>query len=195
MHQQPNSVEFHLPDWLLEYAKSGTLIPGLEERMSFVIEASRLNVEKDTGGPFAAAVFERDNGRLIALGVNLVIPQGLSMLHAEMTALALAQRQLGTFDLGEPGLPTLELISSTEPCTMCLGAIVWSGVRRVVTGARDADARSVGFDEGPKPENWKAALEERHIEVISDLQREQAKQVLEAYARLNKTIYNPTKEV
>ena len=193
MHQQPNRVEFHLPDWLLEYAKSGALIPGLEERMSFVIEASRRNVEQDTGGPFAAAVFERDSGRLISLGVNLVIPQGLSMLHAEMTALAVAQRQLGTFDLGESGLPALELVSSTEPCVMCLGGIVWSGIRRVVAGARDADARSVGFDEGPKPENWKAALEQRHIEVISDLQREEAKQVLEAYARLDKQIYNPTK--
>jgi tRNA(Arg) A34 adenosine deaminase TadA len=193
MHQQPNSVEFHLPDWLPEYAKPGTLIPDLEARMSFVIEASRLNVERDTGGPFAAAVFERDSGRLISLGVNLVVPQGLSMLHAEMTALALAQRQLGTFDLGEPGLPALELVSTTEPCVMCLGGIVWSGVRRVVVGARDADARSVGFDEGPKPDNWKAALEERDIEVICDLQREAAKQVLETYARLNKPVYNPTK--
>ncbi len=195
MHQQPNSVEFHLPDWLSEYATSGALIPDLEARMAFVIEASRRNVEQDTGGPFAAALFERDSGRLISLGVNLVIPQGLSMLHAEITALALAQRQLGTFDLGDPGLPAYELVSSTEPCTMCLGAIVWSGARRVVTGARDADARSVGFDEGPKPEDWKAALEERHIEVISDLRREEAKQVLEAYARLEKRIYNPTKPI
>ncbi len=195
MHQQPNSVEFHLPDWLLEYAASGALIPDLEARMAFVIEASRLNVERDTGGPFAAAVFERDSGRLIALGVNLVVPQGLSMLHAEMTALALAQRQLGTFDLGDPGLPAYELISSTEPCTMCLGAIVWSGVRRVVTGARDADARSIGFDEGPKPEDWKATLEQRYMAVITDLLREEAKQVLEAYVRLEKRIYNPTQPV
>ena len=111
-----------------------------------------------------------------------------------MTALALAQRRLGTYDLGADGLPHYELVSSTEPCTMCLGAITWSGVCRVVAGARDADARSIGFDEGPKPHDWKNALNDRNIEVICDLQREQASGVLQEYAKQNKEIYNPTKE-
>lgn len=158
--------------------------------MRFVIAASRRQLAEATGGPFAAAVFERDSGRLVSLGVNLVTTQGLSMLHAEMVAIAAAQRCLGGFDLGAPGLPAHELVSSTEPCAMCYGAVPWSGVRRLVTGARDEDARGIGFDEGPKIRAWAEALRQRGIEVLSDVLRTQAAHVLADYAALGGPIYN-----
>jgi hypothetical protein len=37
------------------------------------------------------------------------------------------------------------------------GAIPWSGVQRVIAGARDSDARSIGFDEGPEMKNLPAS--------------------------------------
>ena len=158
--------------------------------MAFVIEASRINVEQQTGGPFAAAIFERDSGKLVSLGINLVETEKLSILHAEMVAFAVAQAKLGTYDLGAEGLPAHELVTSTEPCAMCFGAISWSGVRRVVTGARDPDARSIGFDEGPKMTDWQSALEQRGIEVVRDIQREQAAAVLTDYLAGGGGIYN-----
>lgn len=184
------SIEISLPQWLQEYMVSVACIPELVDRMAFVIEASRRNILEKTGGPFAAAVFERDSGRLVSLGVNLVEREGLSLLHGEMVALALAQKALGTYDLGAPGLPAHELVTSTEPCAMCFGALPWSGIRRLVTAARDGDARSIGFDEGPKPDDWRAALQERGIQVICDVHREQAVAVLRDYARGGGLIYN-----
>jgi len=68
--------------------------------MSFVIEAAQLNISKSTGGPFAAAVFETESGKLVSLGVNLVTSEGLSILHAEIVAFALAQKKIGSYDLG-----------------------------------------------------------------------------------------------
>ena len=127
--------------------------------MSLVIEAAQRNISEGTGGPFAAAVFEMESGKLISLGVNLVLSQGLSILHAEMVAFALAQKKIGSYDLGRYDLPAHELVTSIEPCAMCFGAIPWSGVRRVIAGARDADARSIGFDEGPKMKDWRSELE------------------------------------
>ena len=62
-------------------------------------------------------------------------------------------------DLGANGFPIHELVTSCEPCSMCLGAITWSGIRGLACGARGSDAESIGFDEGPKPENWETALE------------------------------------
>jgi len=74
---------------------------------------------------------------------------------------------------------------------MCFGAVPWSGVTRLVCGARDEDARSIGFDEGPKLANWVEALEQRGITVVRDVLREQAANVLREYADTGGTIYNP----
>ena len=190
MFDQPSQIQFSLPVWLQEYAKTYQCSTSVEDRMQFVINASQKNIEYKTGGPFAAAVFECETGELVSIGVNLVTQQNLSILHAEMVALTLAQRKLSTFDLGGTDLPAHELVSSTEPCAMCLGAIPWSGVKRVVTAAHDCDARDIGFDEGPKIADWKAALRERDIEVVNDVKRQEAQQVLKNYLQEGGAIYN-----
>ncbi len=190
MFQQDTLVQFQLPPWVADYCSPHSVIPALEERMAFVIAASARNVAEQSGGPFAAAIFERDSGKLVSLGVNLVTCQGLSILHAEMVAFALAQKKLRSYDLGQHGHPAHELVCSTEPCAMCFGATFWSGVRRVVCAAQDADARAIGFDEGPKLPNWQAALRSRGIEVITGLQRQAAAAVLQRYRQQGGEIYN-----
>ena len=184
------SVGFALPAWIPAFCRGSAHALTLEDRARFVIAASRRNVAENTGGPFAAAVFERDTGRLVSLGVNLVTTQGLSTLHAEMVALMVAQRALKTYDLGAKGLAVHELVTSAEPCAMCFGAVPWSGVRRVVACATDADARAIGFDEGPKVADWRKALEDRGIAVVSEILREEARDVLNEYARKSGVIYN-----
>ncbi|NQU41334.1 MAG: nucleoside deaminase [Lentisphaerae bacterium] len=161
-----------------------------EARMQFVIELARRNVEAGTGGPFAAAVFDLDQHRLIAPGVNLVTSQRCSVAHAEIVAISLAQQQQGHYDLGHQGQPICELVSSTEPCAMCLGAIPWSGVRALVCGARGDDACAIGMDEGAKPSAWVAELEQRGIRVTRDVCRAVAVEVLQDYKRAGGTIYN-----
>lgn len=185
-----NPLCFDLPDWLDVHAASYVATTDADARMAFVIEAARRNVLEGTGGPFAAAVFEQTGGALVALGVNLVTTQRLSMLHAEMVALSHAQRRLDTYDLGAAGLPRHELVTSTEPCAMCLGAIGWAGVSRVISGATDSDARAVGFDEGPKPPDWAQALEHRGIAVRQGVGRSAARAVLDEYRALGGHIYN-----
>jgi len=74
---------------------------------------------------------------------------------------------------------------------MCLGAVCWSGVGRVVCGARDEDARRIGFDEGPKPPDWVGALESRGISVVQDILRKEAAAVLTEYGERGGLIYNP----
>lgn len=190
MFSQPSQVDFTLPKWIDEYSNSYTSTKTLSERMRFVIEASRRNVKQNTGGPFAAAIFESKTGSLISLGVNLVTSQGMSILHAEIVAISVAQRKLGTYDLGGAEMPTHELVTSTEPCAMCFGAVPWSGVRHIATAAFDEDARSIGFDEGPKPRDWIKELESRGIQVSNNIERKEAKEVLEFYANSGGLIYN-----
>jgi tRNA(Arg) A34 adenosine deaminase TadA len=155
--------------------------------MELVLALAEANVAHRTGGPFAAAVYTGD-GVLAAVGVNRVEPLRAAVAHAEVVAIALAGQAAGSYHLGRLGAATL--VASTEPCAMCFGAVPWAGVARLVCGARDADARRIGFDEGDKPRDWAAALRRRGIEVVRDVLRDRAVQVLEGYARQGGTIYN-----
>ena len=158
--------------------------------MRLAVDLARLNVKHRTGGPFGAAVFDCETHRLLAPGVNLVVSSKWSGGHGEMIALAIAQQITSTHDLGGPGMPPYELVTSVEPCAMCFGATPWSGVRRLVCGARDRDARDIGFDEGPKLEHWVEALRSRGIEVTRDVLRYEARDVLVEYASQGGKIYN-----
>ena len=184
-------VTLDLPGWVEEFLEDpDRSYPKEEDRMRLVIELSRLNVVRGTGGPFGAGVFDLSTNRLIAPGVNLVTTTNLSTAHAEIVALMIAQQVVGDFDLGAPGRPPFELVASTEPCAQCFGSVPWSGVRRLVCGARDEDARGIGFDEGPKMPDWTSALEERGISVVRDVCREEAAAVLRNYAGGGGVIYN-----
>lgn len=181
----------HLPRWLqAEAARCGERFEDDAARMAYVIALARRNVEEGTGGPFGAAVFDRESGALVAVGTNLVVRSHCSHAHAEMVALALAEQRLECFSLGEVAGRSFELFSSCEPCAMCFGAIPWSGVTRVVSAATDADARKIGFEEGPKLPDWAAALRERGIEVDQGVLREEAVAVFDAYVESGGIIYN-----
>jgi tRNA(Arg) A34 adenosine deaminase TadA len=160
--------------------------------MRLAIRLAQLNIENRTGGPFGAAVFNEQTGTLVSAGVNLVTRSNLSVAHAEIIAISLAQRALGTYELGRPGTPRLQLVSSAEPCVMCLGALTWSGLPSLVCGARDEDVRNIGFDEGPKTPDWSSALARRGITVRRDVCRLESIRVLRDYQEAGGPIYNGT---
>ncbi len=179
------------PPWVAGMVDWERRYDGDEERMRLAIALARANVERGTGGPFGAAILERDTGRLVAVGMNSVVRLHNCTLHGEMVAFMMAQQRLGSFTLGAPGMPAHELVTSCAPCAMCLGAILWSGVQRVVCGAAREDATHLGFEEGPVffPESYRY-LEERGIAIVHDVCRDEAREVLESYRRNKGTIYN-----
>lgn len=187
MADQPQCLTLHLPAWMSRYLQTADTFQTPAQRMRFVLGAAEQNITHG-GGPFAAAIFETGSGTLISLGVNLVIAEGLSILHAEIVALMLAQRVVGTFNLAAHG--NYQLVSSCEPCAMCLGAIPWSGIRSLICGAHDADARAVGFDEGDKPPQWEQGLRRRGIEVVASLLRSEAADQLRRYKDQGGVRYN-----
>lgn len=178
------------PAWLGETVDWSRGYRNDDEKMGLVVSLARENVLRETGGPFGAAVIERATGRLVAIGVNSVVRLNNSVLHAEVFAFMMAERQLGSFTLGAEGMPEHELVSSCEPCAMCLGAILWSGVRRVVCGAAREDATRLQFDEGPVFEESYTYLEKRGIEFVHGVRRDEARAVLELYRSRSGPIYN-----
>ncbi|HSJ08755.1 MAG TPA: nucleoside deaminase [Longimicrobiales bacterium] len=161
-----------------------------DERMRVAVDCARENVLRDTGGPFGAAIFEAESGRLVAVGVNRVVPLNNSSLHAEIVAFMMAQAVLGTFTLNAEGLPAHELFTSCEPCAMCLGAVQWSGVQRVVWSALRDDAGSINFDEGPVFAASYEYLRARGISFVPGVLRDEGRAVLELYDSRGGPIYN-----
>jgi len=187
-----HAFELSLPDWAIELlAEEQPARTTLEQRMALTLTAARRNFERNSGGPFAAAVFEEQSGRLVSLGVNRVVPHGCSSAHAEVMALSLAQRRLQTFDLGGDGLPAHQLVVNWRPCAMCFGAIPWSGVRSlVIAGGGPAIEELTGFDEGPIHPDWLNELERRGIHVTQGVLESEAWSVFEDFARSGRPVYN-----
>ncbi len=179
-----------LPPWVEQVVPWDTTFPTDESRMALAVLLSRANIEHRTGGPFGAAVFEAATGRLVAVGVNSVERHTNSVLHAEMVALMMAQHRVQRFTLDAAGQPAHELVTSCDPCAMCFGSLLWSGVHRVVCGATREDAMRLGFDEGPVFEASYRYLEERGVRFVREVQRDAAAAVLEAYRSGGGPVYN-----
>ncbi len=188
----PLKFTFQLPDWARTFVaeKGRGLYSSDEDKVRVAIEAAALNVRHKTGGPFGAAVFS-EAGDLVAVGVNLVEPEGSSILHAEVVALALAQSRAGTYSLhSESSGAEHTLASSAAPCVMCFGAIHWSGIRRLIFSAAKSDVEAIGFDEGPIPADWKEQLEAGGINVLGDCCGDAGRAVLQSYLQAGSNIYN-----
>lgn len=184
------SIQVEYPYWVERSVDWTQRFETDEERMRLAIDVARRNVVKGSGGPFGAAVFEVESGRLVSVGMNLVVPNNNSVLHAEIVAFMMAEARLGSYTLGGADVPAHVLATSCDPCAMCLGATLWSGVRRMICGAQREDAERLRFDEGPVfPESY-AYLESRGIEVVHGVCREEAVGVLELYLSRNGVVYN-----
>ena len=180
---------FELPAWVRPFlADWQQPLLSTEQHMQLAVSLSKESVMQKTGGPFGALVVNQQSGELVSVGINLVTTAGLSIAHAEMVALSLAQLSVGQWNLSESG--PHQLVTSCEPCAMCFGALPWSGISSLVCGARKKDAEAAGFDEGDKPADWIRSLQRRDIEVQRGVLRKQAASVLAYYRDSGGPIYN-----
>ena len=193
MTKIPASLSLTLPAWVQQHGSTYSAQQDITPRMDFVIKAARENINQQTGGPFAAAIFEQDSGKLISVGVNIVTKEQLSIAHAEILAISLAQQHLQSFSLARIPNSRFQLVSSSQPCAMCLGAISWSGISSLVCGALAEDARAIGFDEGPIHPNWQQELEQRGIATTTQVLRQQVIEVLRVYQQQGGDLYNANK--
>lgn len=113
-----------------------------ETLMSYAQECLNLAVENvyNNGGPFAAIIIHEN--KIIASGVNRVTQSNDPTAHAEVQAIRKACVALSNHQLNQ-----CILITSCEPCPMCLGAIYWARLKEVYFIADQFDAAAVGFDD------------------------------------------------
>lgn len=123
------------------------------------IELSKQGMQSGKGGPFGCVIVK--DGKIIGEGSNQVTSTNDPTAHAEIVAIRNACKNLNSFQLED-----CDVYASCEPCPMCLGAIYWARVKRVIYANTKKDAAAINFDdqfiydEIEKPDN------ERKIQFI-----------------------------
>ena len=165
-----------------------------ETFMDIAIVATKENLTRG-GGPFGAVVVDSSSGVIVGAGANLVTSQKLSVLHAEVVALMVAERHLGGFGLGN-FRGSYTLFTTAEPCAMCRGALLWAGVSRIVIGAsREAVESITKFDEGPPPDaKWREELSARGISVTEGVRRAECEALLKQFVTSKNVHYGKSRK-
>ena len=141
-------------------------------------------------GPFVAAVYD-DKDNLIIKTTNTVVNETCSHNHAEMNAIREVEKLYGTYDLSNQNL---SLYITAEPCMMCIGAIMWSGIKQVFYGIPSVTVEKItGFDEGFKPE-WINEFKKRGIIVYGNIVPELGEIALRTYIENGHKIYKPERQ-
>ncbi|KUG26007.1 cytidine and deoxycytidylate deaminase family protein [hydrocarbon metagenome] len=172
------SKTIEIPEWVKEI-NSKIILETNEAKMNFVLDLAIKNIEMKTGGPFAAAVFNKSTNELVSIGLNVVVENNCSVAHAEVVAIINAEEKLNNYRLDDT---EYILISSAQPCVMCNGALLWSGITTLVFGATKDDVEEiVGFDEGPIHPHWIEEFKNRGIKVLGKILHDKSRQVLQLY--------------
>ena len=136
------------------------------------IELARNAMDEGSGGPFGAVIVL--NNEIIGKGKNTVTSSKDPTAHAEISAIRSACLKLGTHDLSGATIYT-----SCEPCPMCLGAILWARIGRIVYAATRQDAANIaGFDDAAFYEELTKPWNRRSIQ-SSQLSPDLGKKVFE----------------
>lgn len=144
-----------------------------ERFMRMAIDLSVENVANG-GGPFGAVIVR--DGEVVATGVNRVTATNDPTAHAEVSAIRAACASVGDFKL-----TGCTVYSSCEPCPMCLSALYWAGVARIVYGNTKADAKAIDFDDSFIYDEIARGYAERSIP-CANFMRDEAQAAFRAWA-------------
>jgi len=129
-----------------------------EDRMHLAraIELARTTMRMNRGGPFGAVIVRA--GAILGQGANSVLGMSDPTAHAEVVAIRDASARIRSFSLKGS-----TIYASSEPCPMCLAAIYWARIDRIVYAASCDVAAAAGFDDSFLYEELERPPEARRI--------------------------------
>lgn len=110
----------------------------MNKYMFLAIEEAKKGILNNEGGPFGAVIVK--DGVVVGKGHNRVVLNNDCTCHGEMEAIRDASKNLGTFDLSG-----CEIYTTGYPCPMCMGAILWSNMKKFYYGCNVSDTNKIGF--------------------------------------------------
>ena len=159
---------------MLRFSFFVTMMSKHEEFMRMAIELSAHNVKSNQGGPFGAVIVK--DGYIVARGANKVVPDNDPTAHAEVTAIRLACKELGTYILSG-----CEIYTSCEPCPMCLAAIYWARIDKIYYANTKVDAAAIGFDDAFIYQELDKPMDSRKLPIVQ-LMRDEALQAFKLWS-------------
>lgn len=141
----------------------------MKKYMIEALKEAKLAYEK--GEIPIGAIVERD-GQIIGRGHNLTESAKDPTAHAEMIALRQAAQTLGGWRL-----LGCNLYVTTEPCSMCAGAIVWARIEKLYIGTMDPKSGACGsvfnIPQEPKLNHY--------VEIETGLLQEECSQMMKTF--------------
>lgn len=110
--------------------------------MEHAVGIAKQGIREGCGGPFGCVIVK--DGNIVAMAHNTVVKDNDPTAHGEINAIRQASETLGTFNL-----EGCELYTTSEPCPMCLSAIMWARISKVYSCMTIVDATKIGFDDSP----------------------------------------------
>ncbi len=160
----------------------------ISEKIKDIYKKTQIAIENGNG-PFYAVIYD-NNDNIIAEAANSVVIGKNPTQHAEMNAIAAACKKLGTYDLAPYNL---SIYVNAEPCMMCAGAIMWSGIKNIYYGVPSKRVEEItGFDEGFKPD-WLEEFKKRGISIQGEIEQSIGEEVLQSYIDNNNEVYKPSR--
>ena len=151
------------------------------------VQAKTADGIKNGKGPFYAEIYDK-NGNLIIGASNSVVEDKCCLYHAEINTIKKAHEKFKEYSLAPEDLT---IYVNAEPCIMCAGAIMWSGIKTIYFGVPSSKVEKItGFDEGYKP-NWIKEFKKRGITVYGNIEAQAGEKVLKEYVKSGKEIYKP----
>ena len=144
----------------------------MQEYFDKAIELATLGVKNLEGGPFGAVVV-KDN-KIVGYGNNQVLKEKDPTAHAEIIAIRDACKKLNTHDL-----TGCVIYSTSEPCPMCLSAIIWANIKEIYFGTNRKEVAEIGF----RDDIIYNYLEnkEKDILEIHQIENQKCQELLESY--------------
>lgn len=125
----------------------GVFVDNIEDVMKLCVENTKPTIKQGIGGPFGSAIIkyvpQLDKYQVICVESNSVIGGNDPTAHAEVNAIRSACKKLNTIDLSD-----YILVTTAEPCPMCLSSIFWSNIKTVYYGCTVQDTDNIGFRDG-----------------------------------------------
>ncbi len=149
--------------------------------MQQAIKEAEKGIKNNHGGPFGSVVVK--NNEIISLAHNEVVKNNDCTCHGEMLAIKKACKKLNNFNL-----KGCDIYTTSEPCPMCMGAILWANINSVYYGCTINDAENIGF----RDEDFYEVLSfnKNNLKNYIQVDRDECLKLFEKYKNLNnKTIY------
>lgn len=150
--------------------------------MNLGIAKAKETMNENIGGPFGAVIKKGDE--VIVVASNRVLATNDPTAHAEVTAIREACEKLDTYDLSG-----CELYATGYPCPMCMGAIIWSNIKKIYVSGTPKDAEEIGFRDDYIYDFIKDDCLDTGVLEIEQLDRTPARMLYAEYAERQKTIY------